>query len=258
MIWTSSRSHRRTVAPQTTRTLPSPSGSAWCRQPGTGTAQSRAPASMSARTMPPEDGIERARLRRRGAAFPAAEHFVVTGPAGPEDKDGPGFEAAWQAATAAARSASPPGRSAAGPVPRSWTGPPERQARTGGIPDAPRSAAPGTRSASQTARNAIRSARTAVRWTGPVQLARDAEAGTTAPPGQAGSGRMRATKTEDMCRRRHAGTPAPTGRAPGQSGALTAPPTYVRAAAATERRPSPPVRSRRRAVTWPGNPAARA
>jgi hypothetical protein len=36
-----------------------------------------------------EDGIERAWLRRRGATFPAAEHFLVAAPAGPEDKEGP-------------------------------------------------------------------------------------------------------------------------------------------------------------------------
>jgi hypothetical protein len=36
-----------------------------------------------------EDGIGRAWLRRRGAAFPAAEHFLVAAPTGPEDKDGP-------------------------------------------------------------------------------------------------------------------------------------------------------------------------
>jgi hypothetical protein len=54
-----------------------------------------------------EDGIERAWLRRLGAAFPAAEHFLVAGPAGPQDKDGPGFEAAWQAATASAAGARP-------------------------------------------------------------------------------------------------------------------------------------------------------
>jgi hypothetical protein len=47
-----------------------------------------------------EDGIERAWLRRRGAAFPAAEDFLVAAPAGPQDEDGPGFESAWQAATA--------------------------------------------------------------------------------------------------------------------------------------------------------------
>ncbi len=45
------------------------------------------------------DGIERAWLRRRCATFPAAEHFLVAAPAGPDDKEGPGFEAAWQAAT---------------------------------------------------------------------------------------------------------------------------------------------------------------
>jgi len=33
---------------------------------------------------------------------PAAEHFLVAAPAGPLDKDGPGFETAWQAAASAA------------------------------------------------------------------------------------------------------------------------------------------------------------
>ena len=46
-----------------------------------------------------DDGIERVWLRRRGAALPAAEHFLVAAPAGPHDKEGPGFQAAWQAAT---------------------------------------------------------------------------------------------------------------------------------------------------------------
>jgi hypothetical protein len=51
-------------------------------------------------------------------------------------------------------SASLPGRSAAGPLPWSWIGrwswtDPERQARTGGIPDTPRSAAHGRRSAAR-------------------------------------------------------------------------------------------------------------
>ena len=62
-----------------------------------------------------EDGIERAWLRRRGAAFPAAEHFLVAGPAGPQDKDGPGFEVAWQAATAQAPGPSHPSGSSCSP-----------------------------------------------------------------------------------------------------------------------------------------------
>ena len=65
-----------------------------------------------------EDGIERAWLRRRGAAFPAAEHFLVAAPAGPQDKDGPGFEVAWQAATAGARP-EPPIRQLM--LPLTWT-----------------------------------------------------------------------------------------------------------------------------------------
>jgi hypothetical protein len=54
-----------------------------------------------------QDGIERAWLRRRGAALPAAEHFLVAAPAGPQDKGGPGFEAAWQAVTASAAGTPP-------------------------------------------------------------------------------------------------------------------------------------------------------
>jgi hypothetical protein len=46
------------------------------------------------------DGIERAWLRRHGATFPAAEHFLVAAPVGPEGKERPGFQAAWQAVIA--------------------------------------------------------------------------------------------------------------------------------------------------------------
>jgi len=46
-----------------------------------------------------DGGIERAWFRHRGATLPAAEHFFVAAPAGPEDKEGPGFQTAWQAAT---------------------------------------------------------------------------------------------------------------------------------------------------------------
>jgi hypothetical protein len=46
-----------------------------------------------------EGGIEQAWLRWRGTTFPAVEHFLVAAPTGPQDKDGRGFEAAWQAAT---------------------------------------------------------------------------------------------------------------------------------------------------------------
>ena len=49
-----------------------------------------------------EDGIEQAWLHRRGIAFPAVEHFLVAAPRDRLDKDGPGFEAAWQAAASAA------------------------------------------------------------------------------------------------------------------------------------------------------------
>jgi hypothetical protein len=47
-----------------------------------------------------EDGIPRAWRRRRGAHLPAAEWFWVAAPAGPEDKERPGFADAWPAALA--------------------------------------------------------------------------------------------------------------------------------------------------------------
>lgn len=50
-----------------------------------------------------DGGIERAWLRRRGATFPATEHFFVAAPAGPDDKEGRGFQAGWRTATQAAR-----------------------------------------------------------------------------------------------------------------------------------------------------------
>ncbi|HEY5357268.1 MAG TPA: hypothetical protein VIJ82_06185 [Streptosporangiaceae bacterium] len=37
---------------------------------------------------------KRAWLRRRGATLPAAEHFLVTAPVGPDNEEGPGFAAA--------------------------------------------------------------------------------------------------------------------------------------------------------------------
>ena len=68
-----------------------------------------------------EDGIERAWLRRRGAVFPAAEHFLVAAPAGPEDKDGPGFEAVWQTATESAVGARPEPATRQLMLPLTWT-----------------------------------------------------------------------------------------------------------------------------------------
>jgi hypothetical protein len=53
-------------------------------------------------TIEADAGIERAWLRRRGTALPTAEHFLVAAPAGPHAKEGPGFAAAWKAATAPA------------------------------------------------------------------------------------------------------------------------------------------------------------
>lgn len=47
------------------------------------------------------DGITRAWLRRRADRYPCAEHFLASVPAGPQSKDGPGFSAAWLAASAA-------------------------------------------------------------------------------------------------------------------------------------------------------------
>ena len=49
-----------------------------------------------------EDGIERALAAPPQHGIPAAAHFLVAAPAGPLDKDGPGFETAWQAAAPAA------------------------------------------------------------------------------------------------------------------------------------------------------------
>ena len=68
-----------------------------------------------------EDGIERAWLRRRGTAFPSAEHFLVSAPAGPQDKDGPGFDAAWQAVTASAAAARPESATRQLMLPLTWT-----------------------------------------------------------------------------------------------------------------------------------------
>jgi hypothetical protein len=47
-----------------------------------------------------EDRIERAWLRRRGEFLPAADWFLVAAPQGAEDKEGPGFAAAWPIALA--------------------------------------------------------------------------------------------------------------------------------------------------------------
>ena len=46
-----------------------------------------------------DEGIERAWLRWRGSTLPDTEHFLVAAPAGPRDKEGRGFQAAWEAAT---------------------------------------------------------------------------------------------------------------------------------------------------------------
>ena len=54
------------------------------------------------------------------AARRVAEHFLVAAPAGPEDKEGPGFQTAWQAATtiSAARRLGPDIQL---PLPLTWT-----------------------------------------------------------------------------------------------------------------------------------------
>lgn len=65
------------------------------------------------------DGIDRAWLRHRDTTLPAAEHFLVAAPAGPGDKEGPGFQRAWQAATAPAASTAQYGAQLA--LPFDWT-----------------------------------------------------------------------------------------------------------------------------------------
>jgi hypothetical protein len=59
-----------------------------------------------------EDGVSRAWLRRRGSTLPATEHFLVACPAGPADKQRPGFAATW-AAAAGTTQPGPPGLTAA-------------------------------------------------------------------------------------------------------------------------------------------------
>jgi hypothetical protein len=69
-------------------------------------------------TVPENDsGIERAWLRQRGTTLPATEHFLVAAPAGPQDKDGRGFAAAWQTAGPAA---APHGPAAQLTLPLTW------------------------------------------------------------------------------------------------------------------------------------------
>jgi hypothetical protein len=47
-----------------------------------------------------DDRIPRAWARRRGEYLPAADWFDVAAPEGAEDKEGPGFAAAWPIALA--------------------------------------------------------------------------------------------------------------------------------------------------------------
>ena len=144
-----------------------------------------------------------------------------------------------------------------GPVPWSWTGPLVRD-RSAATASADRRN-PG-RPGDPQRLNAVRQPGGAERGTfrahrhpvdGPVRLARDAGAATASPGGRCGQ--MRAAGELRACARRghgYAGLP-PGGHRD------AAPPADVRGAAVTGRRPGPPVRSRRQAVTWPGNPAAR-
>jgi hypothetical protein len=72
----------------------------WLRTHATGT-QTQMTAALSTiaanRELPvtAEDGIPRAWTRRRGQYLPAADWFFVAAPEGAEDKEGPGFAAAW-------------------------------------------------------------------------------------------------------------------------------------------------------------------
>jgi len=81
-----------------------------------------------------EDGIERAWLRRRSAAFPAAEHFLVAASAGPEDKDGSGLEAACQFGGSGRRPPEPATRQLMLPPPGQRQPESMRPARTAACP----------------------------------------------------------------------------------------------------------------------------
>jgi hypothetical protein len=83
------------------------------------TAALRQPAHVNSAGIENGDGTERAWLRHRGTTLPAAEHFLVAAPAGPDDKEGPGFQAAWHAADAPAARPGEPGTQLA--LPLTWT-----------------------------------------------------------------------------------------------------------------------------------------
>ena len=135
-----------------------------------------------------------------------------------------------------------------GPGPGRWsaTGPPQRQARIGGIPGTPAiRSAPERRPAARRreTRYVPRIPHTAIPWT-----VRSGWPGTLAPQRRrraADCGRMRAAGKLRACARRGRGyASSPQG---GHWDA--APTTGVRGAAVTRRRPGPPVPSRREAVT---------
>ena len=135
----------------------------------------------------------------------------------------------------------------------STTGPPQRQARIGGIPDIPAiRGAPERRPAAR---------RRGTRYVPRIPPSRGPSGptgpGTLAPQRRrraADCGRVRAAGKLRACARRGRGYASlPQG---GHRDA--APTTGVRGAAVTGRRPGPSARSRRQAATWPGNPAARA
>jgi hypothetical protein len=66
---------------------------------GTEHALTRLAAQAGATLIAGTDGITRAWLRHRTGTDPDAEHFLAATPAGPAPKTGPGFAAAWHAAT---------------------------------------------------------------------------------------------------------------------------------------------------------------
>ena len=133
-----------------------------------------------------------------------------------------------------------------GPGPGRWsaTGPPQRQARIGGIPDTPAiRSAPERRPAARR-----RGTRYVPRIPPSPWTVRSGWPGTLAPQRRrraADCGRLRAAGKLRACARRGRGYASlPQG---GHRDA--APTTGVRGAAVTGRRPGPPVRSRREAVT---------
>jgi hypothetical protein len=75
----------------------------WLRIHATGTQMTAMLTVVAARKklrLAADDGIPRAWARRRGEYLPAADWFCVAAPEGAEDKEGPGFAAAWPIALA--------------------------------------------------------------------------------------------------------------------------------------------------------------